>query len=47
MVAVIAKGFELYETNETDSFVSFSKLYIHFDPWKRIPKEYSFVKFVF
>lgn len=41
-VAVQVKDFILYEDNKTDKFVSFSELYINFDPWTLPSKEYSF-----
>jgi len=43
-VAVKAKDFVLYETNETDTFISFNKLNINFEPWKLLQKEYSFAE---
>ncbi|MGE5447825.1 MAG: DUF748 domain-containing protein [Bacteroidales bacterium] len=41
-VAVQVKDFVLFEDNKTDSFASFSELYINFDPWTLPSKEYSF-----
>lgn len=32
----------LYEVNKSDSFASFSELYVDFDPWKLLSSEYSF-----
>lgn len=41
-VAVQVKNLVLYEANQTDSFISFSELYINFNPWALIKSEYSF-----
>lgn len=41
-VAVQLKDLVLFEANKTDSFASFSELYINFDPWKLISNEYAF-----
>jgi hypothetical protein len=41
-VAVQVKDLVLFEENKTDSFVSFSELYVNFDPWTLIRNEYSF-----
>ena len=41
-VAVQVKDLVLFEENETDSFASFSELYVNFNPWTLIRNEYSF-----
>jgi len=41
-VAVQLKDLVLFEVNQTDSFISFSELYINFNPWTLIKSEYSF-----
>jgi hypothetical protein len=41
-VAIQVKDLVLYEPNQTDSFISFSELYINFNPWSLIKSEYSF-----
>lgn len=43
-VAVNAKDFVLYETNKTDTFVSFTQLYVNFQPWALLHKEYAFAE---
>ena len=41
-IAVKAKDFVMYETNRTDSFISFNELYVNFDPWHLLRNEYYF-----
>jgi hypothetical protein len=41
-VSVQVKNFVMYETSATDTFASFSELYINFDPWALLKKEYAF-----
>jgi hypothetical protein len=41
-IAVQVKDLVLYEKNKTDQFMSFSELYINFDPWTLSSGEYSF-----
>jgi len=41
-VAVRAKDLVLFEENKSDPFLSFSSLYINFNPWALIRGEYSF-----
>lgn len=41
-IALQVKDFTLFEDNKTDSFISFNELYINFDPWKLLNREYSF-----
>ncbi|HET6559801.1 MAG TPA: DUF748 domain-containing protein, partial [Prolixibacteraceae bacterium] len=41
-VAAQVKDLVLFEDNKKESFVSFSELYINFDPWKLFSKEYAF-----
>ena len=41
-VAVQVKDLVLFEANKTDSFASFSELYVNFDPWKLLSSEYAF-----
>jgi hypothetical protein len=41
-VAIQVTDLVLYEKNETDQFLSFSELYINFDPWTLPSGEYSF-----
>jgi hypothetical protein len=41
-VAVQVKDLVLFEANKTDSFASFSELYINFNPWTLPSGEYSF-----
>lgn len=41
-VAVRAKEFVMFETNQTDKFISFGELYINFDPLALFSNEYSF-----
>ncbi|MDQ2177202.1 DUF748 domain-containing protein [Marinifilum sp. D714] len=40
-VSVRVNGFCLYESNDTDQFVSFNELYVNVSPWKLISGEYS------
>ncbi|MBV5315094.1 MAG: DUF748 domain-containing protein [Prolixibacteraceae bacterium] len=40
-VALQAKGFVLYEDNQTEQFASFSEFYINLNPWTLISNEYS------
>lgn len=41
-VAIQIKNLVLFEANKTDSFASFSELYVDFDPWTLPSKEYMF-----
>jgi hypothetical protein len=41
-VAIQVKDLVLFEANKTDSFASFSELYVNFDPWTLLQNEYSF-----
>lgn len=41
-VSVQVKDLVLFEENKTDSFISFSELYVNFNPWTLINREYSF-----
>jgi hypothetical protein len=41
-VTLQVKDLVLFEENETDSFVSFSELFVNFNPWTMIRNEYSF-----
>ena len=43
-VSVQAEKVAVYEKNKTDHFISFRELYVDFDPWKLLQKEYSFSK---
>ncbi len=43
-IAVDTKNVVIYETNKTDSFISFKELYIDFSPWKLLNGEYSLSK---
>lgn len=41
-VAAQVKDLVLFEEDQKQSFVSFSELYVDFDPWKLLSKEYAF-----
>jgi hypothetical protein len=41
-VAIQVKDLVLFEANKTDSFASFSELFVNFDPWSLPLGEYSF-----
>jgi uncharacterized protein involved in outer membrane biogenesis len=41
-VAIQVKDLVLFEANKTDSFISFSELYVNFNPWTLPKSEYSF-----
>lgn len=40
--SVEANNFVMYEQNKQDSFVSFDRLYINFDPWQMFSSTYAF-----
>lgn len=40
--SVKAENFIMFEKNSKDTFVSFSELYVNFEPWKLLKKEYAF-----
>ncbi len=39
--SVQIKGLALYESNQADTFFSFTELYVNFDPWALIHNEYA------
>jgi uncharacterized protein involved in outer membrane biogenesis len=41
-VSVTLKDFVMYEQNDKDTFSGFEKVYVNFQPWRLLKKEYSF-----